>query len=395
MNNILVINAGSSSVKFSVFASYNSSLQAVFSARAVRLFHQDAQLEIYDQSKRNILKKSLAEVSIQSPNHTVAIEFFLGWLSQQSSINLAAVGHRIVHGGSKYSGPVLIDEQVYADLESYQPLAPLHQQHNLAPIHVIQNIYQHLPQIACFDTAFHQTQPDHAVRFGLSDDYFEKGVRRYGFHGLSYEYIVQYLQQEDEIDNKKIVVAHLGNGASMCAIQNAKSIATTMSFTPLDGLLMGTRCGDLDPGIVLYLLDELSLSVEEVSNLLYKQSGLLGISGESNNMKKLLNSNTKNSKRAVEMFCYQVNRHLGMLVAELGGIDLFVFTAGIGENSPIIRKKICKLAYWAGIHIDAEANDNNHLRINTQKSDVEILVIPTNEALMIAKHAETFYSKHS
>ena len=335
MENILVINAGSSSVKFSVYAQDNNSLTIVFSARAVRLFHHDAQLELYDKDKHLILNQALADISTQLPDHAVALEFFLGWLSQQSSIYLRVVGHRIVHGGPKYSGPVLINDAVYVDLQSYQPLAPLHQQHNLAPISVIKNLYRDLPQIACFDTAFHQTQTANAMCFALPKQYFEHGVRRYGFHGLSYEYIVSILQKEQVIKNKKIVVAHLGNGASMCAIYEGKSVATTMSFTPLDGLIMGTRCGDLDPGVVMHLQTEFSLTIEEVSDLLYKQSGLLGISGETNNMRKLLDSNKTSCKQAIEMFCYQVNRHLGMLVAELAGIDQLVFTAGIGENSPV------------------------------------------------------------
>ena len=392
MDNILVINAGSSSVKFSVFVTDSHSLELVLSARAIRLFHQDALLEIYDDGKRLILTQALADISIHTANHTVAIEFFLGWLSQQASLNIRAVGHRIVHGGPKYSKPVLITEEVYLDLLSYQPLAPLHQQHNLTPIKSIKTLYQDLPQVACFDTAFHQTQPKHAMQFAMPQRYFDEGIRRYGFHGLSYEYIVSCLQMEKDISDKKIVIAHLGNGASMCAVLNGRSVATTMSFTPLDGLMMGTRCGDLDPGVVLYLLSECLLSVEEVSNLLYKHSGLLGVSNESNNMRKLLESASESCKHAVEMFCYQVNRHLGMLVAELGGLDHLIFTAGIGENSAVIREKICKHATWCGLQIDSNANFANEKSINTQGSDVEISIIPTNEALMIAKHTTTFYS---
>ena len=391
MDNILVINAGSSSVKFSVFTANNSALSLVLSARAIRLFHQDAQLEIFDNNKQQLLTQVLADISIQPANHTVAVEFFLGWLSQQAELNVRAVGHRIVHGGPKYSCPVLINDEVYADLQSYQPLAPLHQQHNLAPVNTVKTLYQDLPQVACFDTAFHQTQSMDAKQFAIPQRYFDEGIRRYGFHGLSYEYIVNHLQTEKDISDKKIVIAHLGNGASMCAVSNGQSIATTMSFTPLDGLMMGTRCGDLDPGVVLYLLSQYSLSIEEVSDLLYKRSGLLGISNESNNMRKLLESTTESAKQAVEMFCYQVNRHLGVLVAELGGLDQLVFTAGIGENSAVIREKICRLATWAGIQIDKNANSANQETINIQESDVEISVIHTNEALMIAKHTKTFY----
>lgn len=387
MEHFLVINAGSSSVKLSVFEVQENNLVRVINARAVRLFHQDAQIAIYDENKKVLVEKILAEISIDSPNHKVAIEFFLGWLSQQKNINLVAVGHRVVHGGPKYAKPVVISDEVNIDLNSYQPLAPLHQQHNLAPVNVIKELYPDLLQIACFDTAFHQTMPEVAKRFALPDKYYDEGVRRYGFHGLSYEYIVECINNQQNIDNKKIIIAHLGNGASMCAVANGKSIATTMSFTPLDGLVMGTRCGDLDPGVVLHLMIHYSLDAEEISSMLYKKSGLLGVSNDTNNMRKLLESNAQDSTKAVDLFCYQANRHIGALVAELGGLDQLIFTAGIGENSSIIREKICVLAKWLGLEIDPLANQENRSTISNQNSSVEISVIPTNEALMIAKHA--------
>lgn len=387
MEHFLVINAGSSSVKLSVFEVQENNLVRVINARAVRLFHQDAQIAIYDENKKVLVEKILAEISIDSPNHKVAIEFFLGWLSQQKNINLVAVGHRVVHGGPKYAKPVVISDEVNIDLNSYQPLAPLHQQHNLAPVSVIKELYPDLLQIACFDTAFHQTMPEVAKRFALPDKYYDEGVRRYGFHGLSYEYIVECINNQQNIDNKKIIIAHLGNGASMCAVANGKSIATTMSFTPLDGLVMGTRCGDLDPGVVLHLMIHYSLDAEEISSMLYKKSGLLGVSNDTNNMRKLLESNAQDSTKAVGLFCYQANRHIGALVAELGGLDQLIFTAGIGENSSIIREKICVLAKWLGLEIDPLANQENRSTISNQNSSVEISVIPTNEALMIAKHA--------
>ena len=388
MQNILIINAGSSSVKLSVFDSGSESLIRVVYAKAVRLFHQDAQIKIYDKDKNELVVKNLNEITIDKPNQKVAIEFFLGWLSQQSEIKLIAVGHRVVHGGPKYGKPVKITNEVLDDLISYQPLAPLHQQHNLAPIDVIKDLYTDMPQVACFDTAFHQTIPEIADCFALPKKYYEEGVRRYGFHGLSYEYIVQILSEKEQINDKKIVIAHLGNGASMCAIANAKSIATTMSFTPLDGLVMGTRCGDLDPGVILHLILHYSLTADEISELLYKKSGLLGVSGETNNMLKLLASKSNSCMQAIDLFCYQVNRHLGALVAELGGVDQIVFTAGIGENSAVIRSKICKLASWLGVEIDSQANENNRTKISNQNSHVEISVIPTNEASMIANHVQ-------
>ncbi len=393
MEHYLVINAGSSSVKLSVFDYENNNLTKIINARAVRLFHKDAKINIYDENKNLLIEKDLADITIDLPNHKIAIDFFLGWLSQQTNINLVAVGHRVVHGGPKYSTPVQITESVSRELYSYQPLAPLHQQHNLAPVEIVKELYPDLLQIACFDTAFHQTMPTEAKRFALPKKYYDEGVRRYGFHGLSYEYIVERLKEQQNINNQKIIIAHLGNGASMCAVKNKISVATTMSFTPLDGLVMGTRCGNLDPGVVLHLMEHNSMSANEVSTLLYKESGLLGVSNESNNMRKLINSHNLEAQQAVDMFCYQVNRHLGALVAEMGGLDHLVFTAGIGENSSMIREKICGLAEWAGLSLNKQANKLNNSKISNQDSSVEISVIPTNEALMIAKHTLQIYKK--
>jgi len=393
MKNILVINAGSSSVKLSVYGAENNKLTRIINARAVRLFHRDAAISIFGDDEKPLLEKDLTEVSVELPNHRDAIEFFLGWLTQQSDIKLIAVAHRVVHGGPKYAKPVIINESVYKDLNSYQPLAPLHQQHNLAPVDIIKDMHPDMLQVACFDTAFHQTMPEAAKRFALPEKYYEEGVRRYGFHGLSYEYIVDALSKQQNIENKKIIIAHLGNGASMCAIEHKKSIATTMSFTPLDGLVMGTRCGDLDPGVVLHFIEHYSMNVKEITNLLYKKSGLVGVSNETNNMRKLLNSKQHNAMQAIELFCYQANRSIGSLVAELGGLDQLVFTAGIGENSAVIRKKICQLGKWIGLEIDEQANKDNHTTISNQKSSVEISVIPTNEALMIAQHALQIFKK--
>ena len=389
MDHVLVINAGSSSVKFSVFEIQENNLVGVINAKAVRLFHQDALITINNENKKVLVEKNLNETTVNLPNHKVAIEFFLGWLSQQQNINLVTVGHRVVHGGPKYAVPVVIDNDVEKDLYGYQTLAPLHQQHNLAPINVIKDLYPDLLQIACFDTAFHQSMPETAKRFAIPEKFYNEGVRRYGFHGLSYEYIAQCIP---DVQAKKIIIAHLGNGASMCALVNGKSIATTMSFTPLDGLVMGTRCGDLDPGVVLHLISHYSLTPDEISSMLYKQSGLLAISNDTNNMRKLLKSKTHASINAVDQFCYQANRHIGALAAEMGGVDQLVFTAGIGENSAVIREKICTLAHWLGIEIDSQANQDNRSTISNQKSSVEISVIATNEALKIAEHAMKIYT---
>jgi len=388
MGNILVINAGSSSVKLSVFKSENTKLIKIINARATKLFHQDAKICIYDETGKLLLENNLAALTAGTPTHKEAIDFFLGWLSQQVNINLEAVGHRVVHGGPDYSKPVMVTDAVKKDLYDYQPLAPLHQLNNLIPIEVIEKLYPSLKQVACFDTSFHQTMPDEAKRFALPDKYFQEGVRRYGFHGLSYEYIVDWLDDHEDIDYKKIIIAHLGNGASMCAVDNKKSIATTMSFTPLDGLVMGTRCGDLDPGVILHLMTHYDMSANQITDLLYKNSGLLGVSNETNNMRNLLESNNPDSKKAIDLFCYQANRHIGTLVAELNGIDKLIFTGGIGENSATIRKKVCQLAKWLGIELDGKANDRNDIRISKEDSQVEVSVISTNEALMIAKHTQ-------
>ena len=389
-NAILVINAGSSSIKFSVFTFAENSIDLLFSARAVRLFQKDAEITIFDKDKNILHAQALLQITKDSVTHADALQFFLDWIGQEPSITLQAVGHRIVHGGPKYNAPVLLNDDVYQELMGYQSLAPLHQVNNLAPVKAVQKIYPNLQQLACFDTAFHQSMPRSSKMFALPNEYYEKGIRRYGFHGLSYEYIISELQQETESNHKKIIIAHLGNGASMCAIRNNKSIATTMSFTPLDGLIMGTRCGDLDPGVILHLFNEFSLSADEISDLLYKQSGLLGLSQKNNNMRKLLENNDQNSRLAVELFCCQVNRHLGMLVAELGGLDQLIFTAGIGENSAIIREKICELASWSGIKIDKQVNNSNKQRIDSSASRVEVLRMHTDEALMIARHVRHF-----
>ncbi len=380
MKNILVINAGSSSVKFSIFENRNHQLQANLTAKAIKLFKTDAEFHVNDEVIQ------LHEVTGSIADHKVAIQYFLDWLGQQTAFELVAVGHRVVHGGIQYTKPIKVDEAVLKDLQGLVSLAPLHQAHNLYPIKIIQKNYPELPQIACFDTAFHTTQSDLENRFAIAETYFKQGVRRYGFHGLSYEYITDQLQGNEDISDKNIVIAHLGNGASMCAIKDLKSISTTMSFSPLDGLMMGTRCGDLDPAVVLHLQQEFSLSVDEISDLLYRQSGLLGISGESNNMRTLLASDSGASQRAIQMFCHQVNKHLGALVAVLGGLDNFIFTAGIGENSAVIRRRVCELAHWAGITLDNDANQQNASVISAADSQVKVHVMSTDEARMIAKH---------
>ena len=301
--------------------------------------------------------------------------------------HLIGVGHRVLHGGVDYKGPVLIDADVAATIEKLVPLAPLHQPHNLAPIRRLLDRAPELVQVACFDTSFHSTNPDLAQRFALPEKLHEAGVRRYGFHGLSYEYIASVMADFDaNASAGKTVVLHLGSGASMCAIEAGRSIATTMGFTALDGLHMGTRSGSLDPGVILYLMNQQGMDVRAVEKLLYNQSGLLGVSGVSSDMRTLLASTDQQAKLAVDLYCYRIRRELGSLAAALGGLDAIVFTGGIGENSAVIRERVCRDAAWLGVELDATANSAGGPRISAPASRVSAWSIPTNEELMIARH---------
>ncbi len=300
---------------------------------------------------------------------------------------LVGVGHRVVHGGLEYTHPVRVDAAVLDALRKYIPLAPLHQPHNLAPIAALLARSPQLPQIACFDTAFHSGAPAVAQAFALPREITDRGVRRYGFHGLSYEYIAEVLPQHDaRAARGKTVVLHLGNGSSMCAIAGGKSIASTMGFTAADGLPMGTRCGSLDPGVMLYLIDELKMDARALEKLIYQQSGLLGVSGISSDMRTLEASTEPAAQAAIDLFVYRIGRELGSLAAALGGLDAIVFTAGIGENSRRLRERVCRDATWLGVELDAGANAGDGPRISTAASRVSAWVIPTNEELMIARH---------
>jgi acetate kinase len=302
-------------------------------------------------------------------------------------VKIGAVGHRVVHGGDRYSRPVRIDARVLADLHQLTPLAPLHQPPALAAIEALAHRDPTLPQVACFDTAFHQTQPEVARSFGLQRALHDAGVKRYGFHGLSYEYIADVLPRVlgDRADGR-VIVAHLGNGASLCALRKRKSVATTMGFTPLDGLLMGTRCGALDPGAVLHLLRGGARTLEQVEYALYHESGLLGVSGVSADMRALLASADPRAQEAVELFVYRVAREIGSMAAALSGVDALVFTAGIGENAPAIRERIGHACEWLGVHIDARANAAGAACITTDVSTVSAWAIATHEDEMIARH---------
>jgi acetate kinase len=319
-------------------------------------------------------------------SHVEAIRYILDWLAQSfGKVHLVAAGHRVVHGGLLYDRAVRVEPGVMAKLEELRSLAPLHQPHNLAAIRAVSEIHPALPQVACFDTAFHRTQPRVAQTFALPRALTESGVRRYGFHGLSYEYVARTMPQYAPAA-RRVVVAHLGSGASMCAIRDGRSVESTMGFTAVDGLPMGTRTGALDPGVILYLIQERGYDAGAIERLLYRQSGLLGVSGVSNDMRDLLASDEANAAEAVELFCYHVAKQLGALTAALGGLDALVFTAGIGEHSDEVRERICRHSAWLGIELDGAANRAGGPRLTVEGSPVSAWVVPTDEERMIALH---------
>ena len=322
--------------------------------------------------------------------HEGALAHLFEFLRERADgVKLIGVGHRVVHGGMEYTHPVRVDATVLGALDKFVPLAPLHQPHNLAAIRAVLHRSPDVPQVACFDTAFHRTNPEIAQMFALPYELHEQGVRRYGFHGLSYEYIASVLPGIDaNAAQGRTVVLHLGNGASMCALEGGRSVASTMGFTAVDGLPMGTRTGNLDPGVVLFLMDERGMDARAVEKLLYQQSGLLGVSGIASDMRTLLASPEPRAKLAVDLFVYRIGRELGSLAAALGGLDAIVFTAGVGENSAEIRARICQAAAWLGVELDVAANEGGGPRISTAASRVAAWTIPTNEELMIARHTE-------
>ena len=385
MDAIAVVNAGSSSIKFSLFTATDGELGLVARGQAEGLF-TSPRFVAKSPDGEAIAEKSWGdEVQL---GHGGALDHLVAFLRAQfPEHRLVAVGHRVVHGGLEYSTPVRVDAAILAALEKFVPLAPLHQPHNIAPIRALLERAPTLPQVACFDTAFHRGQPPVAQAFALPKSITDRGVRRYGFHGLSYEYIAQALPQYDtRAASGRTVVLHLGNGASMCAMAAGRSVASTMGFTAVDGLPMGTRCGNLDPGVMLYLMDELGMDTRAIEKLIYQQSGLLGVSGISSDMRTLETSADPAAKSAIDLFVYRIGRELGSLAAALGGVDAIVFTAGIGENSRSLRERVCRDAAWLGVELDAAANDGNGPRITTAASRVPAWVIPTNEELMIARH---------
>ncbi len=382
---IVVVNAGSSSVKFSVFVDRGNGLE-------LRLRGQyEALLTRPRFAARDAAGASVGERSWPdgSPlGHDGALAHLIDFLREHGEgTRLVGVGHRVVHGGLDYSAPVRVDTEVLAALGKFVSLAPLHQPHNLAPIRALLARTPELPQVACFDTAFHRSNAELTQMYALPYALHEAGVRRYGFHGLSYEYIASVLPGVDaRAAAGRTVVLHLGNGASMCALASGRSVASTMGFTAVDGLPMGTRTGNLDPGVVLWLIDERGMDSRAVARLLYQESGLLGVSGISNDMRELLASDAPRAKLAIDLYVYRIGRELGSLAAALGGLDAIVFTAGVGENSAPIRERVCRAARWLGVELDAAANAAGGPRISAAASPVAAWTIPTNEELMIARH---------
>ena len=386
---ILVLNAGSSSIKFSVFPGHERpSRQGIICEGECEGIGHRVHFTAKDRAGASLVDEYLTE----GATHEDALAALLRWLEDHfTGSQLVAAGHRVVHGGSLYTAPVLIDAAVTAGLRRLIPLAPLHQPHNLAAIDALSKLHPALPQIACFDTAFHHTQSEVATAFALPRRLAAEGIRRYGFHGLSYEYIASVLPDVlgPAAADGRVIVAHLGSGASLCAIHRRKSVATTMGFTALDGLPMSRRCGNLDPGVILYLMQEKGMSASEVSHLLYNESGLFGVSGISDDMRTLLASGDPSAEQAVALFVYRIGRELGSMAAALGGIDALVFTAGIGEHAAEIRRRVCVDAAWLGLDLDQGANAAGGLRLTHTGSRTSAWVIPTDEDLMIALHAWT------
>jgi acetate kinase len=377
-----VINAGSSSVKFSFYDGERRILGGQVDGIGA---HPSA-----SATGPNGEKLDPPDLGKKPPTvPSEVLPAILPWAREKlGDRRLDALGHRVVHGGLHHSRPARVTPELLAELEALVPLAPLHEPHNLAPIKMAMCLNPELPQVACFDTAFHRTAPEVEQAFALPYSFYEEGIRRYGFHGLSYEYIASVLPEyAPEIANGRVVVAHLGNGCSACAMQDRISVATTMGFTALDGLPMGTRCGELDAGVVLHLIQQKGMSAEQLVDLLYRRSGMLGLSGISSDFRELLTSDNPRARFAFEVFCYRVARHIASLAAALGGLDGIVLTAGVGENAAPVRGAICRACGWLGLDLDEAANREHKERISRPNSRIAAYVIKTDENLMIARHA--------
>ncbi|ACB93855.1 acetate/propionate family kinase [Beijerinckia indica] len=392
---LLVVNAGSSSIKFKLYSVNGDDLDLVMGG-ALDGIGSQPRLKVKDHAGTILVEHdyAVAEISTTEQAQTAIAD----WLTPHiKDYVIIGIGHRVVHGGSVYSRPVLVDDQVMATLETFIPLAPLHQLGNLDPIRVLRQRRPDLPQVACFDTAFHFGHPELSDRFALPRSLYDEGVRRYGFHGLSYEYVHAALRDiAPDTAHGRVIIAHLGSGASVCCLHEGKSIETTMGFTALDGLPMGTRSGTLDPGVVLHLIEQKGMKPAEVGTMLYKQSGLLGLSGISNDVRALLASDRPEAKMAIDFFCLRVAQAMASLSVTIYGLDGLVFTAGIGENAPEVRARVIEHLRWSGLALDPAANEapapshqrqgNKGRRIDGKESRVPIFVIPTDEERMIGLH---------
>jgi acetate kinase len=395
MDTILVVNAGSSSVKFQIFERADSGgakrlIKGQFDGIGTRpRLHAEGRDRGAPLIDKTYAAQEIADVA-------AAMEVAGDWLRETQKIKLVAVGHRVVHGGPEYERPVVINKNVLARLEEFSSLAPLHQPNNLAPIRRLLQRQPELLQVACFDTAFHRGHAPVADHYAIPERFYKEGVRRYGFHGLSYEYIADRLRElAPTIANGRVIVAHLGSGASMCALANGRSVESTMGFTALDGLPMGTRPGQIDPGVILYLIAQKGMSAKQVEDLLYRDSGLKGLSGVSNDMRELERSDAPEAALAIEYFVYRIALNAGMLAAALGGLDALVFTAGIGENSATIRARVAEKLAWLGVTIDPDVNKAGGPLISKPHGKIPTYVVGTDEELMIARHTLSFISQRA
>jgi acetate kinase len=388
IDSILVINAGSSSIKFAVYELDNIEQLPILAGKFSGIGRKP-ELKIKDRQGKLIELGPRAIFGLEA-SHEQLTQYLLDWLNlQEQTFQIVAVGHRVVHGGQLFCEATKVTADVIQSLDALCSLAPLHQPHNLSAIKAVDDSKHDLVQVVCFDTGFHRSQNKLAQMFAIPYKYAEEGIIRYGFHGLSYEYIASCLPQYlGDLSEGRVIVAHLGNGASMCAIKQRKSVATSMGFTALDGLMMGQRSGSLDPGVVLHFMQHYKMTAEEVQQMLYHESGLLGVSGISNNMQVLQESTHKRAKLAIDLFCYTAARELASLVTDLNGLDAIVFTAGIGENSAMVRQGICSHLKWLGVQLDEELNDQNHTYISAVNARIEVCIIPTNEELVIAQQTK-------
>jgi acetate kinase len=384
---ILTINAGSSSIKFALYKLNGGLANKPTLSGQIDGIGASGKLIAKDPDGKYEIDLNLS--GEQEAQHQAALDFLLSWIREHQTGELVAVGHRVVHGGELFSAPIAVDRNIVESLEQFITLAPLHQPHNLNGIKAIAKLLPSVHQVACFDTAFHRSNPPVAQAFAIPRALSAEGVKRYGFHGLSYEFIARVLPEHTAKADGRVIVAHLGNGSSACAMIARKSIASTMGFTAIDGLMMGTRTGAIDPGVLLYLMDNKGMGSADLTRLLYKESGLLGVSGISQDMRTLLASDLPEAEEAIDLYCYRLLREIGSLAAAIGGLDALVFTGGIGEHSADVRQRVCSKLGWLGATLDESANKADQLHISGAESKVDLLVIPTNEEWMIAHHAQT------